>query len=588
MILYWEPIFLPQNAVIIDYSLGNVNICDDLVTVPLQNQKNRLNCVRTTQAVCIPAYSEAIVPVSCPVYYDNKIALLEPITTFQFRNFATARSLSSCKKGLTVCRILNYNSNTLVLRKHAKVASIQKPASIVSAMRYSMNDTEVKKTHVEPKKQSLETLDDFLSEYGFKINAELNTDQKYQLLQLLFNYKDVFARTLGEIKQYPNYELKAELVSNKRCFKRQYRLHTDDAKEAQNQINEMVQTGILEESKTVDYNSPVFLVNKKDGTKRLVVDLRGVNALIAPRLVQLPKINDLLDEITSHKCMFLSSIDLKSGYYQLNLHQNTRPLTSFTSPFDGRRWQYRVCPFGLHVSASAMLSVLASVFSGRLKDSTIALYMDDLMLFSATFEHHLKIVKKMLQTLRDNNLSANPGKCEFAFSELEFLCFRISANSIRISERKVKAIKSITAPTNKKSLQRLLGLFNFFRKFVRNYSQNTYHMRQLLTKNTQFLWTPECQTELDYLKQCLMNDPILKPINPEKDIIIMADASQIFGFGFVLLQYGIDGNLHVVSYGAQSLTSAQKKYTPAELGLLAVILALKQYEYFVVHKQLQF
>ena len=173
-----------------------------------------------------------------------------------------------------------------------------------------------------------------------------------------------------------------------------------------------------------------------------------------------------------------------------------------------------------------MLYILTSIFAGKGKKSGIFLYMDDLLTVGSTWEENLKNLQVMLQTLRENSLTCNPSKCQFGFNKIEYLGFRVSAEGIKISQRKIKAIQSIVAPTNRKSLQRALGLFNFWRRYIKNYAQNTYNMRQLLTKDAVFVWTPECQKELEYLKSCLISDPILKPIDTNKDVIIMADASE--------------------------------------------------------------
>ena len=93
-----------------------------------------------------------------------------------------------------------------------------------------------------------------------------------------------------------------------------------------------------------------------------------------------------------------------------------------------------------------------------------------------------------------------------------------------------------------------------------------------------------CQEEFEYLKQCLISDPILQPINPNKDLIINTDAST-HGYSYVLMQYGDDDKLHVVCYGAQATTRAQARYTAAELELIAVTLALKAYECFAIHRK---
>ena len=142
----------------------------------------------------------------------------------------------------------------------------------------------------------------------------------------------------------------------------------------------------------------------------------------------------------------------------------------------------------------------------------------------------------MLEILRENQLTYNPTMCQFDFNEIEYLGFRVSADGIKISERKIKAIKIIMPPTNRRSLQRVLGLFDFWRRFIKNYAQNTYNLRKLLHKDAAFVWTNKCQKELDYLKTCLINDPILKPIDTNRDVIIMADASEKMGYGYMMMQ----------------------------------------------------
>ena len=107
----------------------------------------------------------------------------------------------------------------------------------------------------------------------------------------------------------------------------------------------------------------------------------------------------------------------------------------------------------------------------------------------------------MFQTLLDNNLTANPSKTELAFNEIEYLGFLISASGVKISPRKLKVIEAIPPPKSRKSLLRILGMANFWKKNLKNYSQNTFHMRQLLKKDVDFRWTSECQAELDFLKK---------------------------------------------------------------------------------------
>ena len=112
-----------------------------------------------------------------------------------------------------------------------------------------------------------------------------------------------------------------------------------DKEEVNRQIAEMEQIGVIEPSSSAHYNSPIFLVNKKDKSKRLVIDLRGVNSLIIPKLVQLPQIEEMLDTITSEKPQFISISDVSSAFWQVPVSEASRDVTSFTAP-DGRRWRF--------------------------------------------------------------------------------------------------------------------------------------------------------------------------------------------------------------------------------------------------------
>jgi len=109
-------------------------------------------------------------------------------------------------------------------------------------------------------------------------------------------------------------------------------------------------------------------------------------------------------------------------------------------------------------------------------------------------------------------------------------------------------------------------------------------MRQLLTENAEFKWTSECDRELEYLKSCLISNPILAPIDPDKDFIIMADAAVTSGCGYQIMQCREDNKLHVVYSGGRALTDAQKRWTAAQLELASICLALHEVEYFAIHR----
>jgi len=169
------------------------------------------------------------------------------------------------------------------------------------------------------------------------------------------------------------------------------------------------------------------------------------------------------------------------------------------------------------------------------------------------------------------------------FQELDFLGHSISKN--RISRDKFKIIDKISPPKNRKSLQRLLGIVQYFRRFIRGFSQKMFHMRQLLKADTPFVWSAECDKELQYIKQTLLSDPVLVPLNPNKDVVILTDASYL-GFGYIILQKDDNDQLRVIYYGGNALTAAPANYCPADLELSSLVLALKGIDWFAQHRKI--
>ena len=155
--------------------------------------------------------------------------------------------------------------------------------------------------------------------------------------------------------------------------------------------------------------------------------------------------------------------------------------------------------------------------------------------------------------------------------------YRISGDSVRINEKRIQAIDRIVAPKNVKGLQRLLGMLNYWRSMIPFFAKNTHNMRKLLKKDEPFRWTQACQSELEYLKKCLVSDPILKPLDLNNNLILSIDGS-VHGLGFCVLQEHEDGKLHAVKYGAYATTPHQANYSADDLELTALMYGLKSIE----------
>jgi len=161
--------------------------------------------------------------------------LLEPLTQFQLRRFALARSLNRCENGRTVCHVVNYNAQAVVLLRGKKLALIE-PLSVVGSCKLFDESLDFQRDNdpgpVVSQPQSNEVLEHFCEEYGFKINSKLTPGRRHELLQMLYDYKAVFARTLSQLGRYPLQQMELELILNRKIYQRNYRMRLDEAETA--------------------------------------------------------------------------------------------------------------------------------------------------------------------------------------------------------------------------------------------------------------------------------------------------------------------------------------------------------------------
>lgn len=360
-----------------------------------------------------------------------------------------ASTISNLTNNTAFMKILNLQPHPVTLRKGLKMATILFPGQMATISPFKM-PAEID-TKSEKEKVSEETLDSCLAEYKFDLNANLSKEQKYELLQILYQHREAFARSYKDIKVFRDYELEIQL-KDPRCksYTRQYTLSKTDTDEAEKQIQGMLEQGLIKKTTDCTFNSPLFLVAKKSNERRVVVDLRKINGLIKPITMSLPHIDTILRVIMATKPIFLTSCDLYRGYLQVKCSEKSSHILNFTSAKTGVVYNYFVLPMGLHISPAAFLTVMSKVFGAKDRFHFLWSYLDDIMIASGSFEEHVEHLRIVLETLRINNLVANPVKTALAYDELEFLGYNIGHNGISIAKSKIKAIEAITAPKTEK------------------------------------------------------------------------------------------------------------------------------------------
>ena len=294
-------------------------------------------------------------------------------------------------------------------------------------------------------------------------------------------------------------------------------------------LDDMLEQKIVEPA-SGPWASPIVLVTNKDGTPRFCVDYRRINSLTKKDTHPLPRIDDTLDALSGSK--WFSTIDLASGYWQVEMEPTDREKTAFATPFGLH--QFRVMPFGLCNAPSTFQHLMELVLAG-LHWSTCLVYLDDIIIYSRNTEDHFKRLQEVLERLRTAGLKLKPSKCYLFQKSVHYLGHIISEHGVETDPQKIQCVKEWPIPTCTEDIQQFLGLATYYRKFVRNFAQIVAPLYRLSEKKKAWIWNEECEVAFDTLKKKLTSAPILAFPDFTEAFLLDADASSC-GLGAVLAQ----------------------------------------------------
>lgn len=354
---------------------------------------------------------------------------------------------------------------------------------------------------------------------------------------------------------------------------RYYPMSPEKLAEMNRQLDQMLADDVVEPSSS-PWNNPVTLVPKSDGSWRFCLDSRKLNAISKHDAYPVPYISQMLDQLG--KAKYLSSIDLKSAYFQTLLNPESREKTAFTVPSRGL-FHFKVMSFGLTSAGATQQRLMDKLFGPAFasqvgSDSQVLVYSDDLIAVSESFQAHLELLRKVKEKLSEANLTINMEKCHFFRKQLKYLGHVIDEHGLRSDPDKVKAIVDFPTPTCRKDLKRFLGTASYYRRFIQNFSHRAGPLNALTSTKKgapPFRWSPEADKAFIDLKSALASAPVMACPDFSKEFAVHCDASD-FGVGGTLTQV-IDGHEHPIAYCSRSLNPAERNYSATEREALAVV-----------------
>jgi hypothetical protein len=344
-------------------------------------------------------------------------------------------------------------------------------------------------------------------------------------------------------------------------------------------VNELLEQGVVRPSKS-PYASPAFLVSKRDGGFRLMVDYRKVNSKVVFDSYPMLTIDQALDQFGG--ASVFSVLDLNSAYYQIPLSERSRRVMAFCTPFG--LFEFNKLPMGISVGCQGLSRVIDELF-GDLKGCYVFSFVDDLVVYSASLEQHRVHVREVLHCLQGAGFTSNPKKVVFGATEIKYLGHLILARGVKILPDRVQAIRQYLRPTNLRYLCRFLGMVGFYAHFILGYSEVAAVLHGLKKKGVPFVWAEEHQGTFEKLKRVLCEALVLQVPDFTREFVLTTDASEVAVSA--VLQQRIDGALAPISYHSRILTDAERKYSTYEKECLAVLFGCEKCRAYLEHKEFE-
>jgi hypothetical protein len=508
--------------------------------------------------ITLPAYSETLVRIPTK---ENGNRLVESQELQE--NIFCASSVVECINNSFLCLLINLNSTEQTLKQFPHTQELPK-------MNGQFQNTE--KSKLSERNQALQT----------QLRLAHIKEGEEEIRQICTEYMDVFklpGDKLTATSAIKHHIPTPSLPVNRAITLRNYRLPEQHQNEVNDQVQKMLEDGIIQPSQS-PWNFPILVVPKKldaSGKRkwRICVDFRKLNDVTVGDSFPIPNIQDILDKLG--RARYFSALDCASGYWQVPLAEEDRPKTAFSTPIC--HYEYLRMPFGLKSAPSTFQRLMNNVLMGLI-GTRCFVYLDDVIIFGETLqEHHIRL-REVLDKLRQYNLKIEPDKCEFLKTELNYLGHVVTGEGVKPDPHKVQAIKEFPIPKTKTDVKSFLGLAGYYRKFIPQFSKIAKPLNDLQKKDQAWKWGPEQIESFRKLKTALIQEPVLQYPDFTRPFVLTTDASG-FAVGAILSQ-GLIGQDKPISYASRTLNPAEQNYSTIEKELTAIVWACKHFRPYLL------
>ena len=556
--------WLQANNAVWDFATNRITVNGRTVELQLkQGSGPRCKRCRVSSDVVIAPCSEAIIPANLTFGHFRAHEAAEHWTTVPSEpapGLHVARTLIAHGVPTVAVRVCNVTKHPVRLHEGQSIGHLQQVSSCAEEQTPSGSGPSL----------ATEQRQDILE----RVDPSLSADSRAELHQLLDDYQDIFS--------YGEYDLGHTAVvehridtNNNQPFRQQLRpqprayLPTIDRL-----VNEMQAQGIIEPCHS-EWASNIVLVKKKDGNIRFCVDYRKLNSLTQKDAYPLPRIEACLDSLSG--AAWYSTFDLRSGFHQVAVHPQDRNKTTFVC----HRGTFRFprMPFGLCNAPATFQRLMDTVLAG-MNYETCLVYLDDIIVFSHDEHSHLRRLAQLFQRLRDARLKLKPSKCCVLQKRVNFLGYTVSQAGVGTDQAKIEAVRDWPTPTNLRQCRAFVGLCQYYRRFVPNFSDVAAPLHALTKKGVRFVWSNDCRDAFEDLKRALVSADVLALPNDHDHFILDCDASnKAMGAVLSQIQQGVE---RPICYASQLFDRHQQNYSVTRKELLAMVTFVKKFRQYLL------